>query len=336
MAHTPIAAPPRIDETYDAPLPESCPDCASGRIHESHVAVQYQTEIPRTVIYRRFNVHVGCCEACGRAIEGRHALQTSAARGAAASQLGPQVHALLALLNKELGLSHGKSVQLLRTLFPELRIARATSVRSILRTGQRCAAAYQRLRSDLRGATEVAPDETGWRVGGRLAWLHAFVSHRETCYVIDPTRSHEPGERLLGLDWSGTLVHDGWGVYDRFVEAAHQQCLAHLRRRCQELIDTAARGAVRLPRAVLALVDRAFALRRAWRGHRLSGDALAEQGLLLGCELERLASGQFTHAPNGRLARHLQKHALHWFWFLLDPTIQATNHWAEPRFARRL
>ena len=137
------------------------------------------------------------------------------------------------------------------------------------------------------------------------------------------------GERLLGLDWSGTLVHDGWGVYDRFVEAAHQQCLAHLRRRCQELIDTAARGAVRLPRAVLALVDRAFALRRAWRGHRLSGDALAEQGLLLGCELERLASGQFTHAPNGRLARHLQKHALHWFWFLLDPTIQATNHWAE-------
>ena len=327
--HAHRSIPPRIDETYDAPLPESCPDCASGRISESHVAVQYQTEIPRTVIYRSFDVHVGCCEGCGRMIEGRHALQTSSARGAAASQLGPQVHALLALLNKELGLSHGKSVQLLRTLFPELRIARATSVRSTLRTAERCAAAYERLRSDLRGAREVAPDETGWRVGGRLTWLHAFVSPRETCYVIDPTRSHEPAERLLGLDWSGTLVHDGWSVYDRFTEAAHQQCLAHLRRRCQELLETAARGAVRLPRAVLVLVDRAFALRRAWRGHRLSGDALAEQGLLLGCELDRLASGRFTHAPNGRLARHLQKHALHWFWFLIDPTIQATNHWAE-------
>jgi transposase len=327
--HAHRSAPPRIDETYDAPLPEKCPDCASRRIHESHVAVQYQTEIPRTVIYRRFDVHVGCCAACGRAIEGRHALQTSSARGAAASQLGPQVHALLALLNKELGLSHGKSVQLLRTLFPELRVARATSVRSVLRTGQRCLAAYARLRNDLRGAPEVAPDETGWRVGGRLAWLHVFVSHRETCYVIDPTRSQQPAERLLGLDWSGTLVHDGWSVYDCFTAAAHQQCLAHLRRRCQELLDTAARGAVRLPRAVLALVDRAWALRRAWRGHRLSGDALAEQGLLLSCELDRLASGRFTHAANGRLARHLRKHALHWFWFLLDPTIQATNHWAE-------
>lgn len=327
--HAHRSVPPRIDETYDAPLPQTCPHCASRQVHETHVAVQYQTEIPRTVIYRRFDVHVGTCHDCGRPVAGRHALQTSSARGAAASQLGPQVHGLLAILNKELGLSHGKSVKLLRTLFPELHLARATSVRSMLRTSRRCAPAYDQLRLDLRGAAEVAPDETGWRVGGRLAWLHAFVSPRATCYVIDPTRSHEPAEQLLGLDWPGTLVHDGWSVYDRFTRAFHQQCVRHLQRRCQELLETAVRGAVRLPRAVLALVDRAFALRRAWRGHRLSGDDLAVQGLALSCELEHVASGRFTHAPNRRLAQHLLKHAMHWFWFLIDPAIQATNHWAE-------
>lgn len=327
--HAHRSVPPRIDETYDAPLPPTCPHCASQQVHETHLAAQYQTEIPRTVIYRQFDVHVGMCDDCGRTVAGRHALQTSSARGAAASQLGPRVHALLAILNKELGLSHGKSVKLLRTLFPELHLARATSVRSMLRTSQRCAPAYEQLRSDLRGAAEVAPDETGWRVGGRLAWLHAFVSRRATCYVIDPTRSHEPAEQLLGLDWSGTLVHDGWSVYDRFTRAFHQQCVRHLQRRCQELLETAVRGAVRLPRAVLALVDRAFSLRRAWRGHRLSCDDLAERGLGLACELERLASGTFTHEPNRRLAGHLLNHAMHWFWFLIDPTIQATNHWAE-------
>ena len=77
------------------------------------------------------------------------------------------------------------------------------------------------------------------------------------------------------------------------------------------------------------LIDRAFALRRAWRGHRLSGDDLAEHGLALACELEQLTSGRFTHEPNRRLAGHLLKHAMHWFWFLIDPTIDATNHWAE-------
>lgn len=327
--HAHRSVPPRIDETYDAPLPQTCPHCASPQVRETHVAAQYQTEIPRTVIYRRFDVHVGMCDDCGHKVAGRHALQISSARGAAASQLGPQVHALLTILNKELGLSHGKSVRLLGTLFPELNIARGTSIRAMLRMSERCLPAYEQLRIDLRGAAEVAPDETGWRVGGRLAWLHAFVSQRATCYVIDPTRSHAPAEQLLGFDWSGTLVHDGWSVYDRFTRAFHQQCIRHLQRRCQELLETAVRGAVRLPRAILALIDRALAWRRAWRGHRLSGDDLAERGLGLAGELERLASSTFTHEPNRRLARHLLNHAMHWFWFLIDPAIQATNHWAE-------
>jgi transposase len=327
--HAHRSIPPRIDESYDVPLPKRCPHCGDRKVNETRVAVQYQTEIPRTVIYRQFNVQIGCCAGCGRTVQDRHELQTSSARGAAASQLGPQVHALLAILNKELGLSHGKSVKLLSTLFPELHLARATSVRSTLRTAERCAATYEQLRSDLRGASEVAPDETGWRVGGRLAWLHAFVSRRETCYVIDPTRSHEPAEQLLGLGWAGTLVHDGWRVYDRFTQAWHQQCVRHLQRRCQELLQTATRGAVRFPRAVLVAIDRAYALRRAWRGHRSSSDEQAARGLGLACELEELASGRFTNEPNRRLANHIWSHAMHWFWFPIDPAIQSTNHWAE-------
>jgi transposase len=327
--HAHRVVPPRIDETYDVPLPDKCPHCGGGQLRETHVAPQYQTEIPRTVIYRQFDVHVGECGHCGRVVQGRHALQTSTARGAAASQLGPNVHAILAILNKQLGLSHGKSVKLLGTLFEELTIARGTSARSIARTAERCTPAYERLRQDIRGSPQVVPDETGWRVGGRTAWLHAFVGRRETCYVIDPTRSHAPAEQLLGLDWSGTLVHDGWSVYDWFTQAAHQQCLGHLQRRCEELLETAVRGAVRLPRAVLGLIDRAYALRRAWRGHRLNGDDLAMHGLGLACELEQLAQGRFTYQPNRRLAGHLLKHAMHWFWFLIDPTIDATNYRGE-------
>jgi len=327
--HVHRVVPPRIDETYDVPLPETCPHCGGHQVRETHVARQYQTEIPRTVIYRQFDVHVGVCGCCGHAGQDRHVLQTSTARGAAASQLGANVHAVLAILNKQLGLSHGKSVKLLGTLFAGLTIARGTSVRSIARTAERCAPAYERLRQDIRGSPQIVPDETGWRVGGRTAWLHAFVGRKETCYVIDPTRSHTPAEQLLGLDWSGTLVHDGWSVYDWVTQATHQQCLGHLQRRCEELLETAVRGAVRLPRAVLGLIDRAYALRRAWRGHRLNSDALAERGLGLACELEQLAQGRFTYPPNRRLAGHLLKHSLHWFWFLIDPTIDATNYRGE-------
>jgi transposase len=143
--------------------------------------------------------------------------------------------------------------------------------------------------------------------------------------VIDPTRSGQPVEQLLGRDWSGTQVHDGWSVYDRFTRAAHQQCLAHLQRRREELVETAVRGAVcsaRIDRPRLRL-----AARVAWTSTRQQ--SVAERGLVLACELERLASGRFTHEPNRRLAGHLLRHAMHWFWFLIDPTIDATDYRGE-------
>jgi hypothetical protein len=31
-----------------------------------------------------------------------------------------------------------------------------------------------------------------------------------TAYVIDPTRSGSVAEAILGLDYDGTLIHDGW------------------------------------------------------------------------------------------------------------------------------
>lgn len=84
-----------------------------------------------------------------------------------------------------------------------------------------------------------------------------------------------------------------------------------------------------MPRQVLALIDEAFRLRRQWRGRRLSGEELAEAGLMLACRLEEAASGRFTFEPNRRLANHILKHPLDWFWFLIDPTIDATNYRAE-------
>lgn len=319
--------PEEIDERYDAPLPARCPQCGGRHLAETHTAEQYQTEIPRRPIHREFTIHFGHCQDCGRRVQGRHPLQTSDAVGAAGSQLGPDAQAAFVILNKGLGLSHGKCRQLFRDLFG-IAIARATSVRSLLKSATRAESAHEQVRLAVRHSDRVVPDETGWRVGGRSAWLHVFVAPTATCYDIGD-RSGDVAERLLGRDWSGTLIHDGWSVYDAWERAFHQQCLGHLQRRCRELLETAVRGAARLPQQILALIDQAFALRRQWRGHRLSSNALAAAGLGLACRLEHLVSGRFTYAPNRRLAKHVLGHALDWFWFLIDPTIDATNWRAE-------
>jgi hypothetical protein len=78
----------QIDEVHEASLPHACPDCG-GPLDETHVAQQFQVQIPRKPIHRQFNVHVGQCRQCRRRVQGRHPLQTSDALGAAAAQLGP-------------------------------------------------------------------------------------------------------------------------------------------------------------------------------------------------------------------------------------------------------
>lgn len=73
----------------------------------------------------------------------------------------------------------------------------------------------------------IAADETGWRVGGHSAWLHVWVGDRATGYTIDPKRSADALERVIGRDWSGILSHDGYATYDRFEDAIQQSCLVH-------------------------------------------------------------------------------------------------------------
>src|SRR5215471_17282308 len=186
-AHRQPPTPDQIDEVHEAPLPDRCPECG-GPLDETQVAQQYQVEIPRQPIHRQFNVHIGQCRCCARRVQGRHPLQTSDALGAAASQLGPDAQAAMVDLNKQAGLSHGKVTQVLHNLFG-IDLTRGGSAHTVLRAGRRCEGVYQSLLDTMPQAERANVDETGWRVGGRLAWLHTVVSPSATVYVIDPTRS---------------------------------------------------------------------------------------------------------------------------------------------------
>jgi transposase len=323
--HRPLPA-DQIDEVHEARLPDHCP--CGGLIAETEVVSQFQTDILRKPLVRRFNVHVGRCRSCGRRVQGRHPLQTSDALGAAASQVGPAAQAAAVFLNKHAGLSHGKVAAVFEALFG-LRLTRGASAQIGLRGADRCRPAYESIRQAARDSPVMAPDETGWRVGGRPAWLHAFAGPAVTCYVIDPTRSGRAAEGVLGAGYAGILVHDGWAVYDTFEAARHQQCLAHLLRRCRELLETASRGAVRFPRAVMAVLRAALRLRDRHAAEVVSDHGLAVARGRLSNRLRDLVWPAKTHPGNERLAAFLWDHRDDLFTFLHQLGLDATNWRAE-------
>jgi len=105
--HRPPPQPDRVDEVHDVPLPDAGPDCG-GPVEETPLDTQFQTDIPRRPVVRRFDIHCGRCRRCRRSCRGRHPLQTSDAVGAAASQIGPDAQAAVVVLNKQAGLSYAK------------------------------------------------------------------------------------------------------------------------------------------------------------------------------------------------------------------------------------
>lgn len=321
--HFSRSEPERIDETYQAELPKACPHCNGKHITETHTAEQFQTEVVTKVVQRKFIVHVGQCGTCHERVQGRHPLQTSDARGAAKVQLGGQIHAIISWLNKRLGLSHGKVKEFFQRVFG-LSIGRSTSCRSMLRTAQQAEPAVAEIKQQIRGSPFIVPDETGWRIGGHGAWLHVAVGEAETVVQVERGRGHQPLARLIGFDYAGRLIHDGFSAYDVFSQAVHQQCLTHLSKRCRELIETAKRGAVRFPRAVQDLLRRGLAIRDRFVAGDLSLNALGWWRTRLTNQLGDLVLPVKTHAANETFAKFLHRHLDHVFTFLM-PRVQTNG-----------
>jgi transposase len=325
--HRPPPPPEQAHECYEAPLPDACPHC-QGSLVEDDSAEQFQTEIPRQPIFRKFHIHIGHCAQCGRRVQGRHELQTSDALGAAASQVGPEAQAAAVLLHTQGGLSHGKVAQFFDQVL-DIRLTRGASAQFGQRAAQRLSADYQLILDDVRQSEQLAVDETGWRIGGYSAWLHAWVGDRATAYGIDSKRSAAVLERVIGRDWDGILSHDGFASYGRFTEAIHQQCVAHVLRRAQDLLVEAQGGAVHFPRQVIALFTEAIHERNSTDYARVPFDVLEAWRDDYDARLAELCAATRTLPAYQRLAKHLRRHREQWFAFVTDPSIEPTNWRAE-------
>jgi len=321
--------PDTIDETLEATLPEACPQCGGEIQEEDEVVEQFQTDIPTEPVRRKFRIHKGCCKRCGRRVRGRHPLQTSDAVGAAQSQIGPNAQASIVYLNKRAGMSYGKIADYFREA-NGIQLRPSTATRIVLRVARKLQPTYQEIKDSLKESEVVVPDETGWRKGGKLVWLHGWVGDKATCYVINPSRSADALEKIIGLDYQGTLVHDGAATYDRFVEALHQGCVGHTLRRAHHL-EEVLQGRNRVfPRQVIDLVQEALRLRDDYRQGKRHQDDLRDAYEDYCERMCRLTQGPRAHEANDIFAGHLHRYSNTWFTFLLDPDrIPATNWPAE-------
>ena len=315
------------DEIIDVPLARRCPRCG-GTTREAHIARQYQIEIPRRPILRRFDLHVGECTCCGQRVQPRHELQTSDALGAAAAQIGPDAQALIAWLKNKLGLSYGDITTLMKDAFG-IELTRGAAAHVVRRAGKRAEPMYEVFKAMIPRRDTVYPDETGWKIGGRLHWLWDFVTDVCTLYVIRPSRGVDVPAEVLGINYAGRMTHDGWAPYDRFTQARHQQCITHLLRRAKEIIEQLPSRAARFAGKVKAFLVDALGLRNRRRDGSIGDHGYAIARGRLEERLDRLLDAR----PRGKACRtfrnHLDKHRDQLLTFLYEDNLEASNWPAE-------
>jgi transposase len=115
-------------------------------------------------------------------------------------------------------------------------------------------------------------DETGFRVAGKLAWVHSASAGKFVLVTVHPKRGRQ-GMDAAGVlpAFAGIAVHDAWKPYDGYDGVAgHALCGAHLLR---ELIAVTETGpdddviwAQQAIDALLALKEAADAARQAGHG----------------------------------------------------------------------
>ena len=324
--HRPV--PDRVDEEIAVAAPTQCPACG-GPLTVERVESQYQEEIVRRTWVRRFHVPVCRCAQCDQRVQGRHPLQTSDALGAAAVQVGPEAVTLGVLMNKSLGLPHADAAAILKQGFG-LTMSRSGVCRAIQRVARKAEATWHALRDAAQHSALAHMDETGWKVEAQLRWLWAVVTEQVTFCEILPGRGFAEAAAILGEEYAGWLIHDGWAVYYKFLKAAHQSCVAHLIRRCRDLAEVATPAAAGFPLAVKRLLEEGLALRDRYGEQKISLHGLWTATGRLEAQLDRLLARTYREPANRRLAKHLRHERPYLFTFLYCPgVVDATNNLAE-------
>jgi transposase len=245
-------------------------------------------------------------------------------------QIGPEALAFGAELSKHMGLSHEKVARALELGYG-LSVSRSTICRALERMAHKAQPTYRQLMVVVRQSSHAWMDETGWRVAASLRWLWVAATREVVLYSIRSGRGFSQAATILGKHFAATLHHDGLQLYEGFVRAVHQSCLAHLVRRCRAMMEAAGTKAAESYAArVLAFLLHTIAVRERYdRGEITLHGMRVIAGQLYGQRLEPLLLEFPGSEQDRRLSNHLARQSPHLLTFLQDPAVDSTNNHAE-------
>ena len=318
--------------------PPRCAGCGASLVDAPVTSTEARQVFDLPPIALRVVAHVLEHRRCGC---GRVTMADPPAGVGAPAQYGPGVRALATYLLAGQHLPLARTAELLSEL-----VGAPVSEGSLARWYTDAAAELDpfldTVGTGLAAADVVGADETGARVDGALAWIHAARTEGLTLYTVSAKRGVEAMRAagvLPALGPDTVLVHDFWGPYWTF-DVVHAVCGAHLLRELAAAADVDgqsgwARGMDRLLREINATVAAARDIgadglaARQLAGYRRRYAELIDAGWAANPDHHSGSRGHRRRPKHVNLLDRLDSHRDEVLRYAVDLRVPFTNNGSE-------
>ena len=326
--HRRLLPPEQVDEIVEH-WPDRCRSCAHAfvgceRVDAAEPSLRQVAELPPIVVrVSEHRLHRVCCPACS-------AVTTAEPPAASRWAFGPRLQAAVVTLAVRNRVSRRDTTELARELFGvELSTGSVDTI--IHRAGEALAAPHTRLERQLKSASVVNIDETGWKTAGSSRTLWGALTSKSAVFRIAAGRSAFEARTLLGERFAGIVCSDRWRGYDYLDPNRRQLCWSHLLRDFTAHSEGMSEQK-RFGEGGLQIARELFA---AWHDYQADADRARLQARTtpLQAKLRKLLEHAARKSPRTKYHRQFAKNLLNrWpaLWtFTHTDGVEPTNNHAE-------
>lgn len=326
--------PKHIDKVISVPAPKCCPKCNHAHlqpVEEIHEHVQEDIVLePRTVAtcYLHEQAYCSRCE---------QNVMVAGPGELLGCYIGPAAKATAIYMRYELNVPCRKISRFFADFFG-LTFVPASAYGFERQAVGRAGPLYEDLLQKIRALPVAHADETYWRHDGQNYWVWYAGNDELACFHLDAHRSSEVAQGLLGEKFDGVLVSDAYAAYQCLQPKDWQSCLAHLKRKADEVDAQLAllKGPAQDPKArqfcqkVLALIHCACQAHHRLSKGRWRPKAAQKLGRKFLRQLRALCRKPLSYEPAEKFRQRLSgPEGKHLFTCFRHPNVPPTNNQAE-------
>jgi len=191
----------------------------------------------------------------------------------------------------------------------------------IRRTADKLRPEYKKIQEEIINSDVLYTDETGMKVNGEQYWIWGFRNEDSILFALRNSRGKKVMNEILGNEFDGTIVCDGWRSYPSFTSDL-QRCWAHLLREAKDLDSEEGKDlANRLQEMYNELTE--FVDREPPPSERKKKKEEAKTAM------KEMIEQEWNDERTDELATKIERGMDHWFTFVTKEGVEPTNNKAE-------